>query len=244
MINYGYFRHRFDSHKDPKIIELIHRKGVAAHSLFFLILEVYGYLYSSDKNKNDYQEISYQQLTGTLRVRSDTVKNCLEVMEELGLLTQLKSNYGPTMVQLCVPNFPKYFGSYKKTEEKNLLRKEKKRKQKKIKERTLIKTPPDKDPAIKGIVDFLNQTSGVSFKPETVETEKLIRARIKEGFTIEDFKSVIAYKNKEWGGSLEFAKYLRPKTLFGNKFESYLQSAISAKNSDQELIDILQGKVV
>ena len=49
----------------------------------------------------------------------------------------------------------------------------------------------------------------------------MIEARFNEGFSVEDFKKVIDVKTQEWKDS-NMEKYLRPETLFGNKFEGYL----------------------
>lgn len=54
----------------------------------------------------------------------------------------------------------------------------------------------------------------------------LIKARLKEGFTYQDFISVIDKKYAEWNGT-EFQAYLRPETLFGTKFESYLNQKVA-----------------
>lgn len=71
------------------------------------------------------------------------------------------------------------------------------------------------------IISYLNEKAGTNFRSASKATQKRIRARFKEGFTLEDFKTVINVKVAEWkGGELE--KYLRPETLFGTKFESYL----------------------
>lgn len=75
----------------------------------------------------------------------------------------------------------------------------------------------------KTVVDYLNKQARTAFKATTVVTQKLIRARANEGFGIDDFKRVIDNKVDEWKGDKRFEKYLRPITLFGNKFESYLQ---------------------
>ena len=70
------------------------------------------------------------------------------------------------------------------------------------------------------IVAYLNGVTGSHYKPTTPKTQKQIRARMREGFTVADFKKVIDTKNQdEWfvtGG------FMRPETLFGTKFESYL----------------------
>jgi len=76
----------------------------------------------------------------------------------------------------------------------------------------------------KQIIDYLNQKAGTHYRANTKNTQKHIIARLKEGFTVDDFKKVIDNKVKEWTNT-DFAKYLRPETLFGVKFESYLNSA-------------------
>lgn len=80
----------------------------------------------------------------------------------------------------------------------------------------------------KDIVDYLNQKTGASFRSTSRDTQKHIRARLQEGYCLDDFKRVIDNKCAEWGkipvaGEKDMRKYLRPATLFGTKFESYLQ---------------------
>ncbi len=74
------------------------------------------------------------------------------------------------------------------------------------------------------IIDFLNKTCGSKFR-KIEKTKKLINARFKEKFTTEDFKEVISSRFATWGTNPEMYQYLRPETLFGNKFEGYLQAS-------------------
>ena len=84
----------------------------------------------------------------------------------------------------------------------------------------------EEDIDIKDIVSYLNLKSGKSFKSATPKTKTVIGARLKDGFSVEDAKRVIDTKVKEWtGGDME--KYIRPETLFGTKFEGYLNEAPS-----------------
>lgn len=76
---------------------------------------------------------------------------------------------------------------------------------------------------ISEIVSYLNECAGTNYKPSTKATQRHITARLNEGFRIEDFKSVIYSKAVEWKDT-DMAKYLRPETLFGSKFESYLNA--------------------
>ena len=82
---------------------------------------------------------------------------------------------------------------------------------------------------IKTIVEYLNERAGTKYKYQTATTQQHIKARIKEGFTVDDFKTVIDVMVTEWGNDAEMKKYLRPQTLFGTKFESYLNRNQQAK---------------
>jgi len=72
------------------------------------------------------------------------------------------------------------------------------------------------------IIDYLNEVCGTSYQPKTKETKKLIHARLSDGFTVEDFKAVIYKKAKQWKDDPKMCGFLRPQTLFGTKFEAYL----------------------
>ena len=74
----------------------------------------------------------------------------------------------------------------------------------------------------KEICDYLNKLTNSNYRYSTKKTKDLIKARFNEGFTLEDFKTVIQKKTIDWINDKEFKKYLRPETLFGSKFESYL----------------------
>lgn len=80
------------------------------------------------------------------------------------------------------------------------------------------------------IIDYLNEVCGTRYRSSGRKTRDLIQARMNEGFTVEDFKTVIYKKAKQWRDDPKMCKFLRPETLFGNKFEGYLneKSAVSA----------------
>ncbi|MBR4632919.1 conserved phage C-terminal domain-containing protein [bacterium] len=75
---------------------------------------------------------------------------------------------------------------------------------------------------VKTIIDYLNAKLNTRYKAENKKTLELVNARLKEGFTIDDFKNVIDKKTIEWVNDPSMYKYLRPVTLFSTKFESYL----------------------
>lgn len=82
----------------------------------------------------------------------------------------------------------------------------------------------------KEIIEYLNQVTGKNYKHTTQKTKEKIAARCNEGFTLEDFKKVIDVKKAEWLGS-DMEKFLRPETLFGTKFEGYLNQKDTAKKA-------------
>ena len=90
--------------------------------------------------------------------------------------------------------------------------------------------------AIFEIVSHLNKITGSNYRTSSIKTQTLIKARMNEGFTIEDFMTVINNKHQEWNTS-EMSVYLRPETLFGTKFESYLNQNKGKKNEVTFRID-------
>jgi len=78
------------------------------------------------------------------------------------------------------------------------------------------------------IITYLNEKANTNYKTTTKKTRDLIKARFNEGFTMDDFKTVIDKKVKLWTDT-EFERFIRPETLFGTKFESYLNEKIVKK---------------
>lgn len=72
------------------------------------------------------------------------------------------------------------------------------------------------------IISYLNEKTGKNFKSGVAKNRDLIKARLKEGYSLEDFKKVIDIKVAEWLNDEAMSKFLRPETLFSNKFEGYL----------------------
>lgn len=87
----------------------------------------------------------------------------------------------------------------------------------------------DKESIYTSVISYLNEKAGTKYRATTPKTQALIRAREREGFTLDDFKAVIDKKCAEWMGC-DMEKYLRPETLFGPKFEGYLNEKGRGKN--------------
>jgi len=73
------------------------------------------------------------------------------------------------------------------------------------------------------VIDYLNVKTSSSYRATTEANIKPIRARLNDGFTVEDCKKVIDTKSGQWLNNPDMVKYLRPATLFSpSKFEGYL----------------------
>lgn len=91
------------------------------------------------------------------------------------------------------------------------------------------------------IIDYLNQKASKSFKCTTKKTKSCIDARLREGFKEADFLKVIDIKTEEWKDNPNMNKYLRPETLFGVKFEGYLQQQTKQDPAEQQTFKSLYG---
>jgi len=93
------------------------------------------------------------------------------------------------------------------------------------------------------IVSDLNLVLGTKYKSTNTKTEELIQARLKDGYGLEDFKVVHRKMLKTWGADPKMVKYLRPITLYGNKFEGYLnQKEVTTKLTQSGINAYLIGQ--
>lgn len=88
--------------------------------------------------------------------------------------------------------------------------------------------------SISNIIKYLNSRARKEFKEDSKASKKHIMARLKEGFTEDDFKKVIDTKVNNWINDPKMNLYLRPETLFGNKFESYLNETVEIQITPQK----------
>lgn len=92
----------------------------------------------------------------------------------------------------------------------------------------------------KEIIDYLNLKLNTHYKDTTPKTQSLINARLKEGFNVDDFKKVIDTKYDDWYRDKKMFTYLRPETLFSNKFENYLNQRKEQGDSREEILKYLE----
>jgi len=101
------------------------------------------------------------------------------------------------------------------------------------KDKDILSGNPDhKMDSVKEIIDYLNQVLGTRYTYRNKSNNAMIKARLDEGHTFEDFKIVIDKKYAQWHGNNEMETYLRPETLFAPKhFESYLNEIVNGERT-------------
>jgi len=176
--------------------------------------------------------------------KSDTVYRNLKILQEKGLIEYIKKGKkdliritakGKSWNFIKQKNNSEKNPSFDESSEKNpsnLGKKSEKEPKNSEKNPTNKDTISYKDNNIinnniyTSVIEYLNEkterTGKEKYNPESSKTQRLIKARRNEGYELEDFKIVIDKKCKEWLDT-DMEKYLRPETLFGNKFESYLK---------------------
>lgn len=108
----------------------------------------------------------------------------------------------------------------------------------------IVEHSPTEPVPYQEVVEYLNQKTGKNFKHTSKVTQRHIRARLAEGFTVNDFKQVIDKKCSDWLRDQKMKEYLRPETLFGTKFESYLNSKTTTTKQTGPYIDSCGLKVL
>ena len=80
------------------------------------------------------------------------------------------------------------------------------------------------------VINYLNSKAKKNFKANTASHQKFIKARLKEGYVLEDFKKVVDVMVAKWKGT-EYEQYLQPQTLFGNKMDNYLNQPMPKRST-------------
>lgn len=76
------------------------------------------------------------------------------------------------------------------------------------------------------VIDYLNQKAGTRYEYNSTKTITLLNTLFRKGYSVEDIEKVIDIKCNEWLPQESMRMYLRPRTLFSNKFEDYLNQEI------------------
>ena len=149
------------------------------------------------------------------------------------------------VIQYGIDNFPKYIKNYSLVKKRNEIIINLYGNVISINPEDIVTKPKVKQPRqpqvkpktnnelIEKIINFLNECTGKSFKTNSKVAIININARLNEGYTLDDFIKVISVKSTKWQNT-KFEDYLTPNTLFGNKFESYLNENINPEKTKQE----------
>ena len=204
---------------------------------------------------NDRIPYTEEMLATIFRKEVNTVRFALKTFSDFGMI-ELINNV------ITIPNWNKHqtLDAYEKKKERDrIYQKEKRAKQKLLIEsskkssdksddnssdtsRDVVALEEDKEKEeereedidiniYSEIIDYLNYKANTNYRVNNKKTRASINARITEGFTVEDFKKVIDIKSSEWLNT-NMQQYLRPETLFGTKFEGYLNQKITKQTGN------------
>lgn len=185
---------------------------------------VFAYLWSLPDNWNYKQTEVMQHATDGLR----SLRASLDELENAGYLTRKQDNqagkFGDSVWTLNDSPILRFVKSQNAYTQKSTLQSTNKQSTNITnylnKDKPLSGKPDERIP-YKEIIDYLNQKAGTHFK-NVASNQKFIKARFHEGQKLDDFKKVIDIKWSDWGKDPKMNKYIRPATLFGTKFDTYL----------------------
>lgn len=228
-----YFPHILGEGKKMFFIE--HKYGNDGYATWYKILEKLGSTENHYLNLNKEEEVMY--LAAKCRVTEEVL---LTIISDLAKMGVFNKDLWDSKVIWCQQFIDSVEDAYKKRNNKCItleglrillegLRILKPNKStlkgsgntQRIEEDSKVKEIKEED----SIILYLNQVTNSSFKSDSKNSIKHISARLKEKFVLQDFYDVIDHKFYSWGADPKMKEYLRPETLFGNKFESYLQAA-------------------
>ena len=192
-------------------------------------------------------QIAYtdKMLATIFRMKETTVTMAIQTFEQFGMIEVIDG-------VITIPNWDKHqsLDAYEKKKQRDRLYQQERR----ANQRLIIKKSSDKSSDSKptqssdivvsdkeeekerekekyiSIIQHLNEKAGTKYKHSSKKTQTCIHARLAEGYSVDDFKTVIDKKCADWIGT-DYEMYLRPETLFGTKFESYLNAKVTKKQT-------------
>ena len=244
-----YFPHDANARNDEKLLYIRSKYGIEGYAIYFMIAEtmhessdgkltcalIDGLAFSNNiditllKNfYNDAISIGLFVSDGTKYWSDRVLRNKLEFEEK----RLKKSEAGKRGMASRWSNHNDVITEDNSviTNDNDCITEDNKGKQSKAKENKEIEP---EDNIYSQVIEYLNSKAGTKYKPNSTKTKDLIKARQNEGFVIEDFYRAIDNKVAEWMGT-DWEKFLRPETLFSNKFEGYLNQAIKGAKASQK----------
>lgn len=231
---------------DNEPFTILNNKVIRDERLTWSARGVFAYLLSQSNDWNFYEtEVAKHASNGITALRS-----ALKELEKFGYLTRKRVRNAKGQLQSSDWIITQYPKSDNSILEKPILEnpiydnqtvRSNNSKKQQLQETTtkeyIGQAEPTNAPQVpyKEIVDYLNRKARTNFKSSARANQSLIKARFNEGYTLDDFKKVIDNKIDTWLDDNQMSKYLRPVTLFGNKFDSYLNEQhkpLTAKEKD------------
>lgn len=227
--NNSYFSHDSNARNDELIIKLRLKHGAKGYGIYFMILE------RMREDTDYFCTADYSVLAFDFREEAEIIKDIVEnfdlfeftedgtafysisFLKRMALKdkqTELRKERAKKGAEARWSSNAKASDKQSKSNAKAMLKHSK----------STAEAEPEDKPKIdyKVIVDYLNEKTGKSFRASSKKTKDLINARVNEGYKLEDFKKVIDNKTTQWLDSEKMKGFLRPETLFSNKFEGYL----------------------
>lgn len=232
-----FFSHDSNARNDPKIAAMRGQYGSEGYGWFWMLIEMMREAdgYRLDMHSRYVWNAFALQLQCTTDAAQTFIEDCIDVFKLFesdgdyfwsnSLLRRMEHWEAKSEKRRAAANA-------RWGKDANALQMDSKCNAKKRKEKKLKETKEDIIPYGE-IVSYLNEKAGTQYKPTGSKTQELIRARWNEGFHLAEFQTVIDKKVSDWKGN-DNAIYLRPVTLFGTKFESYLNQPTKSISSMSE----------
>ena len=181
--------------------------------------------------------VSRKSISKNLKVSESKVERILKLLKSEQQIEQ-RTNFQSRLITIL--SWSKYQESEQRSEQRvNSDRTASEQRVNTNKNIKNIKNDKNKEYIVQ-IVSYLNERANTNFRSSGSKTKQVINARLNEKYSLDDFKKVIDNKCNEWLGT-EHEKYLRPETLFGNKFEGYLNQKPKPAKA-HEIKDRYSGK--
>lgn len=192
-------------------------------------LIIYACIYGFSQAENQVFSGSLQYLADWTNTTKRSAMNCLQSLTEKGYIIKTdKIINGVKFCEYRAKNFTEVVKNFPYPMEKSSMGGSEKSSPNNIASNNLLDN-------IKNIILYLNDKIGAKYSYKSKKTQDCIKARFNEidGLTVEDFYTVIDKQYKKWSGT-DMAQYLRPETLFGNKFESYLNAPMTTEKQQPQ----------
>ena len=234
-------------YQTPKVLfeSDIYKDLGMAEKLFYSILRDRQEL--SRKNKwvddkgNIFLIFTVEHLSELCKISTRTVVRYKKELIKFSLLQEVKLGQGkPNRIYIGQPDYSGECQEYNSRSDKSTIlevtkvqRNDTKLNETEFKEDIYSSAKAKQEIPYKEIIDYLNKRTGKKYKHTSSGNKIKIKARWNEGYTLEDFKKVIDVKVNQWSKDKKMQQYLRPNTLFSNKFDNYLNEEIKENGNKQ-----------